>query len=259
MVDCNELSEQLAKFDLETLPFEVQIGVFHEGLESLWQFVSDTIVPRFKSLQNLGDKNQFLKDIYDRIYLWVKSLLVLDSKEHFQAIASGLRSIFELYIDLHLLATDKIPDGVRKYKKFPKVKKFTIAVTSYELAKKYRISCDSRKKLAQDTARRNEAEQLVASLWHKPKPENIKTWPLHWSGESFRKRVLLLGSSFVEMYMDISDIGNMYVHSDPTGYAGMSPDFPHQLAFHGYNMARRILCEATDIILAEISEIDTPE
>ena len=167
----------------------------------------------YEKIQDKNNKDWALLNCFDRLYLYVGSLIKLDTPEDFQAVASISRSIFELYIDLRLILNDKFERGSEKYRSYQDCR----LMYDIQHLRKYR---------GQETFE-NEHEALVERLKQYQSMnlgQKVKDlWgesncPEHWSGTaSIWKRIELLEEYFYEKLIRFAIIlygyGSRAIHS----------------------------------------------
>lgn len=206
------------------------------------------ILPQLnEKLQNeeQNAKNIALRDIYIRLYLAVSSLLKLDSQTDFQTLVSITRTILELYLDIHLLCRDLIPNGTEKFAEFTKLKKFDIATKRKNWAEKnnypftekfhhrvtYLEECDI-----------GECKKRIKELWG-------TTLPNHWSGRDIASRATIVGNQAIEYYLLLYDLGNWYVHSGPLNWAGLDKTTADLIAGFSYVSIRIMFADCSQICI----------
>jgi hypothetical protein len=153
--------------------------------------------------------------IYLRTRANIQSVLSLRQVMDFQAIVMLARNLFELAVDMKLLAV--IPDAVEKFAVFADVEKLRAA----EKIVAYKASHPNSKVDASIVSsfiancKANVDTQRV-KLWPETQPtkQHPKGKPLpHWSGKNLRERTLLLGHPFDEVYEVKYPQMSWYTHS----------------------------------------------
>lgn len=113
----------------------------HGALAEAWLFSRDKLLGSLKGKENGRTKRTALLHSYGRMYFWVQSMVKLGDgndtetliAEHVLTLAGSLRAILELFLDISLLACDKIEEGPEKFFSFEKVARHKIAKSSLKL------------------------------------------------------------------------------------------------------------------------------
>jgi len=187
----------------------------HKELKKMHELTSKIILPeldiKLRSCQP-SPKDCALRDTFIRIYLVVGSIIKLNHFKDFHVLASVTRTVFELYIDMHLLYKDKIDNGFEKFTEFGVAKKFSTTKARKNWAEQNKFPFDKkfprRVEYLQNMAS-NKIPKKIQQLWKSTK------CPDHWSALSVSDRVAKLGTDFIEKYIMFYDIGNWYIHSGP--------------------------------------------
>src|SRR6266478_517460 len=82
-------------------------------------FSHDVMIPQLKTLLRPSAQEIACRDIYFKMYLLLRSALTMNRLDHFQSVAALTRSLFELLLDMKILARDKTGDAVKRYNEFP--------------------------------------------------------------------------------------------------------------------------------------------
>ncbi len=223
----DELYEKLKNLDTNTVPVQDQVSAFYHGLKGTYEFASKKMVPLLEKVTCSNRKHVCIRHIYFCMYCWLGSLTQLNKRSNHGAIASCLRTMFEHYLDIKLLARGTIQKGPDKYESFPRIQRFTTAVRSVNLANRHSIPLNTiaaRLAMSVNAEEKDHVTKLVTNLWGKTR-KGKANWPKHWSGMNLSERAAAVDKACVRMYLDIVYPCNLYVHSDPTGYAGKDADF----------------------------------
>src|SRR5262249_5145647 len=65
-----------------------------------------------------------IREIYFKMYLFLGSAITMNRLDHFQSVAALTRSLFELLLDMKILAADKTGDAVNRYNEFPEIERY---------------------------------------------------------------------------------------------------------------------------------------
>lgn len=155
--------------------------------------------------------------IYLRICGQVQSLLRLKHSD-FQAINMVARSIFELALDLRLLADQKVLQGSEKLRAFHEVELLKTARRIIEFKKRTGADIDTtvEERYVEQNAER--ITNLRDTIWRR-KPGT------HWSGyRLFPERVELAGHPFDRWYAGYYSKLSWNVHSGLAGFRGISEE-----------------------------------
>jgi hypothetical protein len=188
---------------------------FYTVLKSLAEFDRIEIQPILAGQLSKSAYEERIYGLYLRARANIQSLLSLRQVMDFQAIVMLARNLFELAVDIKLLAV--IPDAVEKFAVFAEVEKLRAA----EKIVAYKSSHPGSK---QDTTIvssfiancKTGIEAQRATLWPDAAPAKVgsKGKPLsHWSGKNLRERTQLLGEPFEEVYEAKYPQMSWYVHS----------------------------------------------
>ena len=235
--------EELANANITDLPLRDRTNAFFAGTEQIAAFVDEVMIPLLRGLMQPNDKEQAIICTYYRMCLVMRAIKALNNVQHFQTVASTVRSLFELWLDIRMLAADSKGDLVRGYHAFPEIERYRVAeqLTSYANQHPGAIKLDL---TPQITFLQNSAvtSRVVGS---KIKSRAGKLdFPSHWSGvKSIRARAAKLGleADYVEMYPLLS----WYVHSGSTGVAGLSSEALESCFALCHRYAQRMFLDAT--------------
>ena len=162
----DELYEKLKNLDTKTVPVQDQVSAFYHGLKGTYDFASKNMVPLLENVTCSNRKQACIRHIYFCMYAWLGSLAQLNKRSNHGAIASSLRTMFEHYLDMKLLARGTIQKGLDKYESFPRIQRFRTAVGSVNLAKKYSVPLDklpARLALSANAEEKDYVTKLVTS------------------------------------------------------------------------------------------------
>jgi hypothetical protein len=200
---------------------------------------------------------------YYRIVGWLKALCELDSLPHYQAVASGARSLFELLLDMKLIQTDSTGDLVKKFHAFPEVERYRAALNlvSYcDKTNKTGIDCTPQRKFVNGTAKESSINAIILQHWGKTK-KGKPNWPSHWSGKNVPDRAEILGPEYEELYFEFYPLLSWHIHSGSTGYARFSEKTFESMFGLMHGTIQKVVLDATEICAEEmkIDKIDNLE
>jgi hypothetical protein len=113
--------------DVSDLPVKTLIDAGFDGTKYMHDFSCECMLPVLKALLAPTPQEVAVRDTYYKMTLLLQTALVMNTSDHFQSIASVTRSLFELWIDLKILAQDTTGEEVRKYHEFPEIERYRTA------------------------------------------------------------------------------------------------------------------------------------
>jgi len=237
---------------------EKQAVAFFQGTKNLHDVTVQHVVPILEGMILKTPHENALIDSYYRMLLWLRSLAKLDYPDHFQTVLNAVRSLFELLVDLKLLAKDPTLSG--KYHAFP-------FVTRFVAAKKYINHLDNdptysrpsrpdiRRTFITDAANQTKFNDLRRQHWGVNTNGDLIT-PDHWSNLDLASRTRILGPAELRRYRDIYSQCSWYVHSGSAGIAGVSPD-GIVVAFNwGHGWTQTLFLEGTEVMCQTLQLFD---
>jgi hypothetical protein len=151
---------------------------------------------------------------------WIYSLVAMNSLRHIQGVAAATRSLFELLLDLNILARDTTDELVERFHNFVEVKRFDTAkkTVNFNNANPSLVNYDDspQRTLLNTPGKEAHVKNLLLKHW-----PGHKKCPDHWTGEDTRKRAVGLGPQFEELYVRTYSVLSWYVHPGSVCYAGM--------------------------------------
>src|ERR1700730_8320415 len=94
------------------LALKTIIDAYFDGTKHMHNFSHEVMIPQLKALLGPTAQEVALRDIYFKMYLFLRSAITMNRLVHFQSVAGLTRSLFELLLDIKILATDKTGDAV---------------------------------------------------------------------------------------------------------------------------------------------------
>lgn len=232
------------------LPLEKQVAIFVEGTRSLHGFATQKICPIVITQLGRSRHEDAVSATYGRMCLVVEALAKLGESRHFQMAAMATRSLFELLLDLKILAND--PGAADKFFDFVDIDKFRKAERLRDFLAAHQ-SIDPQPHhaalaFANDTARRQRLEQLCVGHWGAT-PKGKPKWPEHWSGvNKIKDRAAMAGPEYEEFYRAEYWFQSCYVHAGATGILNLDRETFEKYFAIVHNMAQRLFVEATRIV-----------
>ncbi len=148
------------------------ISLYHDGLKEAVDFVQSQVMGTLRGQLNLSQQESAVMGTFMRIHALACSLLRLNKKVDFNAVASIARIVFELLIDMKMLTSPEVTQqDLDRFSSFAEVDRFRKAVKIIELQKKHPEVFDSS---VLDSSKRREfvermksrdLEKKVESLW----------------------------------------------------------------------------------------------
>lgn len=229
----------------------------YEELKAIVEVAKKHIEPISSTIKDGNDKEAAIHAIYKRQYAWGKTLIKLDSRSDFQALAAAARSMFELAVDMRLISENKISDCVPKYHSFSEVDRYKRSQQIVTYVKDSRgasrIDDTENQKHINDTATKTKVDQLLNQYW---KNKQGKTHcPVHWSGFGMPNRVALLDIDYQDTYWKLYKSLSWHIHSGTAGYSGFNTDFFYTSAAICFCTCKKMLID-TIRIYAKTFSID---
>jgi len=247
--------EELEKADVFDLPTRTLVEAFYKGTDALAEFAKSVMIPLLRGQINLGDKEKAIVGTYYRMYAWVRSMVAMNSRIHFQGAATAARSLFELLLDIQTLATDKTGASVERFHTFPEIERFRVADNLVSFCNDHRnntrLDDSHQRAFMSKPGKRESIDQTIVKLWGKTKkgkPNRLE----HWTGKKIRERAHDLGLKYDELYHESYPLLSWYIHSGSTGYAGLSSETIEQCFGVSHSIAQKVFLEATVICAQEM-------
>jgi Family of unknown function (DUF5677) len=106
------------------LPFKTIINEYFDGTKHMHDFGREVMIPQLKALLGSTGQEIALRDTYFKMHLLLGSAVTMNRLDHFQSVAALTRSLFELHLDMKILAADKTGDAVKRYNEFPEIERY---------------------------------------------------------------------------------------------------------------------------------------
>jgi Family of unknown function (DUF5677) len=202
---------------------------YYGGLCNCVDFVQTKIIPILIGQIDLSQKEEAILGIFYRTHALGSSLTRLNDKPDFSAAAIISRTMFELLLDIKILASPSLTSNeLEKFRAFVEVERFRKASKLLEyqsqhpgIEKDSNFNAGFRKQFVEAPGKRDAVESLVLSLWGKNK-KGKPNWPDHWTGDSVRERAKRFGPLYEQEYLELYSLLSWYVHSGNASYAGLS-------------------------------------
>ena len=238
-------------FDADEPEFSVQqrVEAFYKCTHAIGNFAEEKVIPVLTGQLNPDDREQAVTGIYYRMYLWIKSMTSLNNALHFQAAVSATRALFELLLDLKLLASDANGTLVAKFHAFTEVERFRWAKELVAFSDKYpdvALEVGEHRTFIEQPGKESQIEKIVVSHWGRTRNDRPNR-PDHWSGMNVRERAIKCGPSYEAKYLYDYRFGCWSAHSGPTIYAGLKKETFETMYGLAHSLSLIYFLEATVI------------
>jgi hypothetical protein len=201
---------------------EILYHALRLGTQALSEFGHAVMEPVFRGQLGLNDREGAIGMTFYRLLAAVRTLSDLRRPYQFQAIRNETRLIFELCVDIHLLAGSKVPDGVAKFHGFTRAARFRAAYKTVEFYKTHPDledlgDAEERRRLVEAPGKKAEIEALCQRLWTKHRA------PEHWSGLRWSDQMDLVAPAIHEWFIQWSSLHAWLIHGGGAGVGGLSP------------------------------------
>jgi Family of unknown function (DUF5677) len=218
------------------LPLKSIIDAYFDGAKYMHDFSRDVIVPQLKALLAPSAQEIALRDTYYKMYLFLRSALIMNSLDHFQSVAALTRSLFELLLDLKFIAQDSTGDAVKRYNEFQEIERYRRAEQLVEFDRNHPDAIKQDISPQRTFCSDQQRQARVASALKRGK------YPDHWTGKNARERAKILGKE--AMYVEVYSLLSWYVHAGAAGTAGMSKEALESVFGVCHGLIRRIFLDA---------------
>jgi hypothetical protein len=232
------------------LPLKTIIDGYFDGTKHMHDFGREVMIPQLKALLGPTAQEIALRDIYFKMHLLLGSAITMNRLDHFQSVAALTRSLFELLLDMKILAADKTGDAVKRYNVFPEIERYRRAeqLIAFDGKHPRQIKQDlsAQRAFVSDTARQARVASAIG-----PK----RKYPDHWSGMNARDRARSAGQE--ALYVELYALLSWYVHAGAAGTAGMSKDALESVFGVCHGLIRRMFLDAIEVCAkaTKISEL----
>jgi hypothetical protein len=176
---------------------------------------------------------------------------------YFQTAASESRTLFELLLDLKLLANDLDGELTAKFHAFIEFDRFYVAKKVVEYNDSHdqsSISDTHQRNLLNTPGKEESIKQLIIRHWGKTNAGNPKK-PDHWSGLKIKERAIKLGSVYEELYIESYPLMSWSVHAGSGNYAGLDKNSLESVLGLSHKISQNCFSEAT-ILTAKVMKIE---
>jgi len=227
------------------------ISAYHDGLREAVDFVQSEVIGTLRGQLDLSQGEKATMGIFLRIHALACSLVRLNNRVDFNAVAGIARTVFELLIDLKLLISPNLGQhDLDRFFAFSEVDRFRKAKRIVELQEEHPDLVESslldsgvRKEFVESRVKDKSVEKKVELLWGKSSKGKPK-WPDHWSGLSIRKRSSDFGPLYEQEYLEIYSFLSSYAHGGSTAYSGLTEQSLESVYGISLEYARKLYIEA---------------
>jgi len=218
-------------------------------------FSTEVMLPLCKTLLSRSRQEIAVIDTYFKMTLLLRASLALNTLDYFQTVASLTRSLFELWLDLKILAQDTTGDDVRRYNEFPELERYRAAERLVEFAATNPVTMDisAQQAFCNDPQRKQQIASIKTQRKAQRKRRNL---PEHWTDKDVRARACSVGQE--AMYVEAYPLLSWYVHAGAAGTAGMDRASLEPVFGFCHHLIQRIFLDATAACakVTKISKLD---
>lgn len=234
------------------------LSSYHDGLKEAVDFVKSKVIGILSGQINLSQQEEAVLGIFFRTHALTCSLVRLNHKIDFNAVALIVRTIFELLLDIKMLSSPNIePQDLDRFFSFSNVDRFRKASRIVELQNKHPnlvnnslFDSATPKTYVEIPGKNITVEAKVDSLWGRNKKGKL-IWPDHWSGSSIRNRAESFGPLYEQEYLEIYSLLSSYPHGGNSAYSGLSEEALESVYGISLEYARKTYIESL-LICSEI-------
>jgi hypothetical protein len=242
------LDEELKRVEGLEWPLEKQVNAFYSASILAAKFAEDMIIPVLRGQLGLSPREGAITGTYFRMYAWMKTLEVLNSSMHYQAVTSAARTLFESMLDLKILIEDTTGAQIQRFLAFPTAEKYRVAkkllafhdanpgVSDRETGA-MRAFVDAPGKAA-------EVELLRQANWGVDR-HGKPIRPKHWTGKNMDERARDAGKQYETWYVELWSMLSWHMHSGSVGYVGLSESGMHALFGKSHRHAQLFFLNGT--------------
>src|SRR3989304_8438376 len=190
--------EEIQQAEVGQLSVRQRVEAFYKGTDAIRHFAQDVMIPVLQGQLGLNDQERAVTGTYYRMYLWIQSLVAMNSRVHFQGAAAASRTLFELLLDGKLLAEDADGTMTGRFHAFPEMDRFRVAKAVVEYNDSHTgstIEDTHQRSLVNTRGKEQSVDQLSTKHWGTQRP-------MHWSGLRVKARARQLGTTYEELYVE---------------------------------------------------------
>ena len=215
-------------------------------MRALHVFRQVYLKPLTDAIANPTPREEALLNFHYRITALVGSARRLNATPNFQSISAAARSVFELGLDLTMVASDETTESVDRVYAFNRVERFRTAhvVTHFYEGKPAPTDFDitTHAAVANDANERAAVVALKQQYWPNA---NVKKWPHHWGHLSdLRARAHAAGGAWEENYVRHYARLSWFVHGGLVGIVGLPAAMFDVVAAMAYALVEEVVLES---------------
>ncbi len=227
--------------------------------KEITKFANEKIIAIVTTTEAQSEDEGILRAIFFRMYFWMKSLIELDNKNHIQAVAVILRSMFELFLDLKLLISNEEGNCFDKYKAFSEIEMFKEGKRKVQFIEEHypekKDKIFLRKQYIENQERIDRITINLKNYWEIDSISDIGKLR-HWTKKDAAQRALDVGLEYKEMYVEYYSQLSSIAHGSYLEFFRRLQS-EHFESFYSYchEAAQRIFIEAIKTFASKL-EID---
>ena len=203
---------------------------------------------------NLTDRENLVRTLWFRVYMWLKCLAALHERHHLQGVMAAARGLFELTVDLTLIQRDSTATPVERFLAFEEYQRWRATQRARDYCKTHPADTgvDYLRTFAarfpEGPEQTVQMEALRKKHWGTDgtgRPRKPETW----SGKSIANNCLDAG--FEREHVEMNALLCWSIHSGITGFINLTEDDFETNAALSYLFALRMVLRAIDIVAAE--------
>jgi hypothetical protein len=222
----------------------------------LYEFAKEKLVSILNSSPRKNETEGIFVGIFLRMYLWMETLVALNRSSYIQGVAVAFRSLFELFLDLKILADDKTGECYERYIAFSEIEMFNAGqkkVNFYERyfpekTDKYLIQ----KQFIMDPGKIKKITSNLMRFWPRDDIGDLGKIK-HWSSKNVRERAAQFGTEYELIYIEYYYQLNQIVHGSGLEFFRRlnKEHFEYYYAFC-HEAAQSIFIEAMKIVAKQM-------
>lgn len=246
--------EQLREAEID-LPVKKRVQALYTGTHALSKFAEDVVMPVLRSQLRLSSKEQAIVTTYSRMFAWMRSMVAMSSPIHFQGAASAARALFELLLDIKLLAADRTGEMVERNDAFREVELFRVDDKIVCFCDKHKgkanIDDSVQRAFVSKPGKRKSIEQKIIICWGRTRKGKLRQ-PQHWTGKGVRERARSLGFEYEELYVHAYPWLSWYVHAGFNGIGALDLEGMQNCLGYCHGIAQRVFADGTETCAEEM-------
>lgn len=223
------------------VPLKGLVDAFFDGTRCINDFANKVMIPLLGALLQPSPNELAIRDTYYRMCLLLRSIAILNDLQHLQSVASATRSLFELSLDIKILAADSSGDATQKYHAFPEIERYRAAEQLIKFAEtnpNFDVALSNEKQFYDN----QERKERIASFTKKDKNGKIR-YPQHWTDTDARQRAIKVDCE--DLYVEAYPLLSWHIHAGAAGTSGISKEGLEACFGFCHSLVQRIFINAT--------------